>query len=109
MGVLVGVGRGRERRRGIAGYVGLRNFEEDEFARFSLWARAATQIAGGDTGLDDGVNGVVGIEFGARAAVGVHVREDADDGCGAVVHEYDSVFVGGHGDRTDLICFEGYV
>jgi hypothetical protein len=109
VGILVGVRRRRQRRCWIRGYEGFRNFEEDEFAGFGLWAGAAAEIAGGDSVLDDGGDGVVGVELGARAAVGVHVREDADDGRVAVVHEDDSVFVGGHGDGADLIDLEGYV
>ena len=109
MRVLVGVGWRRERRCGICGNEGFGNFEEDEFAGFGLWAGAAAEIAGGDAGFDDGVDGVVGVELGAGAAVGVHVGQDADDGRAAVVHEDDSVFVSAHGDGADLIGFEGYV
>src|SRR6202035_5874775 len=90
VGVLVGVGWRRQRRRGIGGDEGFGNFEEDEFAGFGLWAGAAAEVASGDAVFDDGVDGVVGVELSARAAVGVHVGEDADDGCVAVVHEDDS-------------------
>ena len=57
----------------------------------------------------DGGDGVVGVEFGARTAVGVHVREDADGGGVAGVDEDDAVFVGGHGYGADLLGAEGYV
>lgn len=71
--------------------------------------RVAAEIAGGDAGFDDGVDGVVGVELEARAAVGVHVREDADDGCFAVVDGDDAIFICGHRDGADLIDAEGYV
>ena len=80
VGVLVGVGRRRQRRCGVRGDEGFGNFEEDEFAGLRPRAGAAAEIAGGDSVFDDGVDGVVGVELGAWAAVGVHVREDADDG-----------------------------
>src|SRR5260370_13746524 len=108
VGVLVGVGWRRQRRCGIGGDEGFGNFEEDEFAGFRLWAGAAAEIDGGDAAFDNAVDGVVGVELGAWAAVGVHVGEDADYGCAAVVHEDDSAFVGCHGNAADLVDAEGY-
>ena len=89
--------------------VGLGDLVEEEFARLCRVLRAAAEIAGGDAGVADGVNGVIGVELGAGAAVGVHVGEDADGGGAARIDQNDAVFVGGHRDRADLIDAESYV
>jgi hypothetical protein len=109
VGILVGVGWRRQRRCGVHGYECFGNFVEDEFAGVDARFGVAAEIAGDDSSFEDSVDGVVGVELAARAAVGVHVREDADDGRVAIVHENDSVLVGAHGNGADLICLEGYV
>lgn len=55
----------------------------------------AAEVAGGDAGGEDGGDGVVGVELGAGAAVGVHVGEDADGVEVAEVNEDEAVLVGG--------------
>lgn len=109
MGVLVGVGQAAGRRVSEGWDVGLGNFEENEFAWVGPWFGGTAEIAGGDSAFENGVDGIVGVELATRAAVGVHIGEDADDGCCSVVHENDAVFVGGHGDGADLIDLERYV
>lgn len=109
MRVFVGVWKvGGGRLRGD-GNVGSGNLEEEELAGFGRRAGGGAEIAGGDAGVEDVGDGVVGVELSAGAAVGVHVREDAEDGGVADVDDDDAVFVGGHGDGTDLLDAEGYV
>src|SRR5215471_4308112 len=52
--ILVGVGHGGDRRIGISRDVGFGNFVEGEFAWSCLWFCVAAEIAGDDSGLDDG-------------------------------------------------------
>src|ERR1700680_2516651 len=82
------------------------DLEEDELAGFGLWFGTAAEIAGGDSVAEDICDGIVGVELGTGAAVGVHVREDADDACSSRVHDDDAVFVGGHLDGPDLVYLE---
>jgi len=109
MRVLVGVGQAAGWRVSEGWDVGLGDLVEEEFAGACVVLRAPAKVAGGNAGVADGVDGIVGVEFGAWTAVGVHVREDADSGGLAGVDEDGAGFVGGHGDGADLICFEGYV
>lgn len=106
MGVLVGVGQLGGGLRWVGGDVGFGDLEEDEFAGFRDGFGRAAEVAGGDPGFEDRGYGVVGVELAAWAAVGVHVREDADGGGGAGVYEDDAVFVGGHGDGAYLVGAE---
>lgn len=89
--------------------IGLGDLVEQEFAGPRCVLRAAAEVTGGDAGVADRVDRVIGVELRARAAVGIHVGEDADSGGLAGVDEDDAVFIGGHGDRADLIDAEGYV
>src|ERR1700722_2218202 len=107
--VLIWVWGRRQRSCGVAGDVGLRNFEEDELAGLGRWFGAAAEIAGGDSRLEDRRDGVVRVEFPARAAVGVHVREDSDGGLRSSVYVDDAVLVGCHGDRSNLIHSKRHV
>jgi hypothetical protein len=51
---------------GLHGWnVDLGDFEEDEFAGLGCWFSVAAEIAGGDSGFEDRVDGVVGIELAA--------------------------------------------
>src|SRR5216683_211524 len=95
--VLIGVGQGAGGRFGIVRDEGLGDFVEGEDAGFGSWVSVAAEIAGGEAAAEDSGDGVVGVELAAGAAVGVHVREDADGGRLSCVHEDDSVLVGGHG------------
>ena len=80
MGVLVGVRQAAVWLGWVLWDVGLGNLVEDEDARLRCRVGAAAEIAGGDAGLADGCDGVVGEEFAAWTAVAVHIGEDADDG-----------------------------
>jgi hypothetical protein len=107
--VLVGVWQAACGRLPEAGDVGLGNLVEEKFPGACVVLCASAEVAGGDAAVVDGVDGVVGVDFGARTAVGVHVREDADGRSVAGVDENDPVSIGGHGDRADLISAQGYV
>ena len=89
--------------------ISFRDFEDGKVARLWRWFGAAAKIACRDPGAENRGDGVVGVEFGAWTAVGIHVGEDADGGGVSGIHEDDSVFVGGHGYGSDLIYSEGYV
>jgi len=99
----------RRGRRGVRRDIGFGSHKEDEFSGLRLGSGIAAQIAGGHAiGLNLG-NGVVGVKLAARTAVGVHVREDADDGRMARVYVDDAVLVRLHGDGSNLIDSQGYV
>ena len=102
------MGHGGDWRIGKGWDIALGNLEEDKLSRLCCRV-AAAQISRGDAGSHNGCDGVVGVKFAARTAVGVHVREDADGAGVARIDEDDSVLVGGHGDRADLVASEGYV
>src|ERR1700760_4736161 len=77
--VLVGVWQVAVGRCRVGRDVGLWDLVEDQLTRTSFYLRAAAEIACGNSGVANRVDGVVGVKFSARTAVRVHIREDADD------------------------------
>lgn len=99
----------RSWRRGIRRDISFGSLEENEFSGLRLGSGIAAQIAGGNAiGLNLG-NGIVGVKLATRTAVGIHIREDADDARVARVHVDDAVFVRLHGDGSNLIDSQCYV
>ena len=107
--VLIGVRQAACGRLPEAGDVGLGNLVEEKFPGACVVLCASAEVAGGDAGVADGVDGVVSVELGARATISVHVREDADCRSVAGVDKDNAVFVGGHGDGAYLIDAQGYI
>ena len=71
------------REVGVGGFArfgdkGAGNFEEEELAWFGSGMGGGAEVGGGDASGVDGGEGVVGVELGTGAAVGVEVGEDAD-------------------------------
>ena len=95
--ILVGVGHGTYRWMGIRRDKGFGYLEQNELAGFRLRTSAAAEIARSNSGLANGIDGIVGIKFGARPAIGIHIRQDADDGGIPGVDVDDPVFVRAHG------------
>jgi hypothetical protein len=89
--------------------ISFRDFEDGKVARLWRWFGAAAKIACRDPGAENRGDGVVGVELPAWAAIGIHVREDADGGGVSGIHKDDSVFVSGHGYGPDLVYSERYV
>ena len=97
MRILIGVGHGADRWVGIRRDKGFGNLEQNEYAGLRLRTCTAAEIAGSDSGLANGIEGIVGIELAAWPAICIHIRQDADDGGIAGVDIDDSVFVRAHG------------
>lgn len=74
-----------------------------------MWPGITTEITRGDAVFTNLCNRVVLIEFVARTAIGVHVREKANDGSGACRYIDDAILVCGHCDGANLIFTEGNV
>ena len=98
MRILIGVGHGADRWIGVRRDKGSGNLKENEYAGLSLRTGTAAEIACSDSGLANRIDGIVGIELAARPAIGIHIRQDADDGGIAGVDIDDSVFIRAHGN-----------
>ena len=94
--ILIGVRHGSDRWIGIRRDKGFRNLEQNEYAGFRLRTGAAAEIARSDSVLANRIDRIVGVELSSRPAIGIHIRQDADDGGISGVDIDDSVFIRSH-------------